>query len=104
LGLFKKKTFVVKDNKQQQLTKSANTKQQPAPAFATQMKEPPIINKKEAQPMAISDKLVTNMLSNSKSGIWEYPPLALLADAPGNKADRGDIKKTANVIEKTFWQ
>lgn len=35
-------------------------------------------------------------------GIWEYPPLSLLADRPGAKADRGDIKKNASIIEKTL--
>lgn len=35
-------------------------------------------------------------------GIWEYPPLSLLSDRPGAKADRGDIKKNANIIEKTL--
>lgn len=54
--------------------------------------------KKEAA--LISDKLVSNMLSGN--GIWEYPPLSLLSDSPGQKADRGDIKKVATVIEKTL--
>lgn len=35
-------------------------------------------------------------------GIWEYPPLSLLAERPGTKADRGDIKKNAAIIEKTL--
>lgn len=60
---------------------------------------PPIINKKE--PELISEKLVTNMLE-STGGVWEYPPLSLLNDAPGTKADRGDINKIAGTIEKTL--
>jgi S-DNA-T family DNA segregation ATPase FtsK/SpoIIIE len=48
----------------------------------------------------IADKLVMNTVGNS--GIWEYPPLSLLSDASNQKADRGDIKKTANTIEKTL--
>lgn len=58
----------------------------------------PNIVKKE--PITISDKLVTNMLATD--GIWEYPPLSLLAELPGQKADRGDINKIASVIEKTL--
>jgi len=48
----------------------------------------------------IADKLVMNTVGNS--GIWEYPPLSLLSDSSNQKADRGDIKKTANTIEKTL--
>ncbi len=62
-----------------------------------QQKDPTII-KKDVQ--LISDKLVTNALAGSD--IWEYPPLTLLAENPGAKAERGDIKKVANVIEKTL--
>ena len=54
--------------------------------------------KKEAPLMA--DKLVQNTLGKNK--IWEYPLLSLLSDASAQKADRGDIKKIANVIEKTL--
>lgn len=35
-------------------------------------------------------------------GIYEYPPLSLLSHQPGTKADRGDIKKNAAVIESTL--
>ena len=48
----------------------------------------------------IADKLVMNAIGNS--GIWEYPPLSLLSDTSNQKADRGDIKKIANTIEKTL--
>src|ERR1035437_7278007 len=48
----------------------------------------------------IADKLVMNTVGNS--GIWEYPPLSLLSDSSNQRADRGDIKKTASVIEKTL--
>lgn len=52
------------------------------------------------EPVILSDTLVSNTLS--RSGIWEYPPLSLLADSPGQKADTGDVKKVASVIEKTL--
>lgn len=48
----------------------------------------------------LSEKLVSNVLS--QDGIWEYPPLSLLSDSPGQKANRGDINKTASIIEKTL--
>lgn len=34
--------------------------------------------------------------------MWDYPPLSLLSDGPGQKADRGDIRKNAGIIEKTL--
>lgn len=58
------------------------------------------MNKKN--PELISEKLVTNIQSNSNLGIWEYPPLSLLAEDHSKKADRGDINHTASVIEKTL--
>jgi S-DNA-T family DNA segregation ATPase FtsK/SpoIIIE len=67
------------------------------PAFAPRSTAEPVINKKD--PIVLSDKLVSNTLGTE---IWEYPPLALLSDVPGQKADRGDIKKTASIIEKTL--
>lgn len=59
---------------------------------------PSEVAKKETPLM--SDKLVQNTLG--KNLIWEYPPLSLLSEASAQKADRGDIKKTATVIEKTL--
>ncbi|HSX09138.1 MAG TPA: DNA translocase FtsK [Candidatus Saccharimonadales bacterium] len=37
-----------------------------------------------------------------KSAVWEYPPLSLLSDVVGEKAQRGDIKSIASTIEKTL--
>lgn len=34
--------------------------------------------------------------------IWDYPPLSLLSESVSGKADRGDIKANASVIEKTL--
>lgn len=34
--------------------------------------------------------------------LWEYPDTSLLSDGPGNKADRGDVRKNADTIEKTL--
>ncbi|MBP9716543.1 MAG: DNA translocase FtsK [Candidatus Levybacteria bacterium] len=48
----------------------------------------------------MSEKLVSNTLSSGL--IWEYPPLDLLEDGEGGKADRGDVKATAAKIEETL--
>lgn len=59
----------------------------------------PIVNKKD--PELLSEKLVSNAVAGA-DGVWEYPPLSLLNEAPGQKADRGDINKIASIIEKTL--
>lgn len=56
-----------------------------------------VVKKKE--PELISDKLVTNVL---EGGMWEYPALELLSDSTGAKAERGDVKRIAQIIEKTL--
>jgi DNA segregation ATPase FtsK/SpoIIIE, S-DNA-T family len=38
----------------------------------------------------------------SDMAMWEYPPVSILSDGPGQKADRGDVRHNAAVIEKTL--
>jgi len=61
----------------------------------------PVLNQKKEERL-LPEKMVTNMLSGVGNGVWEYPALSLLDDAPGKKAERGDIKKIAATIEKTL--
>ena len=43
------------------------------------------------------------MTNNPKdTSIWEYPPETLLSEGPKEKADRGDIRKNADTIERTL--
>ncbi|MBI2196251.1 DNA translocase FtsK [Candidatus Daviesbacteria bacterium] len=49
---------------------------------------------------AIADVLVQNVAGQSK--IWKYPSLSLLSDKVGAAAERGDVKKNADIIEKTL--
>ncbi len=58
---------------------------------------PPVVKKES---VILADTLVANQLL--KNGIWEYPPLSLLSESSGQKADTGDVKKIATVIEKTL--
>ncbi|OGY08712.1 MAG: hypothetical protein A2700_02295 [Candidatus Blackburnbacteria bacterium RIFCSPHIGHO2_01_FULL_44_64] len=37
-----------------------------------------------------------------QAGVWDYPPLSLLSDTQGGKADRGDIKANADIVERTL--
>ncbi|MBI3984414.1 MAG: DNA translocase FtsK [Candidatus Levybacteria bacterium] len=48
----------------------------------------------------ISDKLVMN--TPGKPGVWKLPPLDLLSSDSSQKADRGDVKKIATLIEDTL--
>lgn len=57
-------------------------------------------NQKEQE--LLPEKLITNVLSSTGTGVWEYPSLALLADTSNKKAERGDINKIASTIEKTL--
>lgn len=60
----------------------------------------PVVHKKE--PELLPDKLVSNVLSQTVHGVWEYPSLSLLSEVSHHRADRGDIKKIASTIEKTL--
>ncbi len=70
----------------------------PAKAVATPPPPPPA--KKDAK--LLPEVLVANSVAGIIPGVWEYPPLSMLEEAPGKKAERGDIKVTASVIEKTL--
>jgi DNA segregation ATPase FtsK/SpoIIIE, S-DNA-T family len=51
------------------------------------------------------EKLKINMpMANIPGEVaaWEYPPVSLLSDGPGNKVDRGNVRTNADVIEKTL--
>src|ERR1700722_4699526 len=61
---------------------------------------PPPTAKKEQE--ILPEKLVSNLLSGTTSGVWEYPSPSLLEEQHGNKADRGDVNKIASTIEKTL--
>ncbi len=60
--------------------------------------------REERKPAAKEEELAPALVSNlpTEEGVWEFPPLSLLADEVGGKANRGDIKKNADVIEKTL--
>src|SRR3990167_1961207 len=51
-----------------------------------------------------AEEISTTALSNlpGSDKVWEYPPLDLLSDTIGSKAERGDIKQNAATIEKTL--
>lgn len=71
------------------------------PIKVSGMDERPVV-KLPHQPKSpvIADVLVQNMAG--KATVWKYPPAFLLSDKVGSAADRGDVKKSAAIIEKTL--
>lgn len=51
---------------------------------------------------SIDKDLVMKSVSPLSSSTWVYPPLSLLHDVSQKDVDRGDVKKNADVIEKTL--
>lgn len=66
------------------------------PEFAVVKKESPVAKPEEDLPAQV--------LANppGQEQVWEYPPISLLSTKSGAKADRGDIKKNADIIEATL--
>src|SRR3990167_8948191 len=57
-----------------------------------------------SQPAKENKEAITASAVNvpGQDKIWDYPPLSLLQDSASGKADRGDIKANAAVIERTL--
>jgi len=89
-GFFKKKNEPILNMNKQMIIKGEGLKNGPAINTA-------VVKKDDA---LISEKLVSNTLSSGL--IWEYPPLDLLSENEGQKADRGDVKKIAQLIQDTL--
>lgn len=61
--------------------------------------EPKMATRK-AQRHELAPKLVSNVPGEDK--VWKYPPQNILSGSGAGKADRGDIKGNAAIIEKTL--
>jgi S-DNA-T family DNA segregation ATPase FtsK/SpoIIIE len=100
--LFKSKRPLTNDKKMtiKQLGLSDNnTKTQPLFPSSKMNDDNKGLVVKKKEPELISDALVSNVL---EGGMWEYPALELLSDSTGAKAERGDVKRIAQIIEKTL--
>lgn len=72
-----------------------------SPVFVSQGQKPE--KKEEKIPSLAPETAVSfSTVPSPKKKIWRYPPLDILDDAKGEKADRGDVKENAAVIEKTL--
>ena len=80
--------------------------------FASQMKPLAIKGMREAtikeEPAVVKtekkDQLGDDLVLNKplEMGAWEYPPLSILSDQHGKKAEKEDVKKIASTIERTL--
>lgn len=61
---------------------------------------PPVLKQQTANIDNIS--LANKALSSTSNQIWEYPSVSIFDDTPGAKADRGDVRKNAHIIEQTL--
>ena len=83
----KKISYQIKD---QRMPEKGNLRIYPEP-----LKQSPVLTDQEAGKNPIKSL-------SAEGQVWEYPPLSLLTDNISGKADRGDIKKNAESIEKTL--
>lgn len=67
----------------------------PVPSKST---TPPPKSKEDGSSISISPALA----AQQEMKMWEYPDVTMLSDGPGEKADRGDVRKNADIIEKTL--
>ncbi len=80
-------------------------KGQDEPLIKSPMPPPPVPAKSGAVASVVKSDLKINNPMTSQvpdMSMWEYPPLSLLSDGPGQKADRGDMRKNMSTIEKTL--
>ena len=94
LGFFKKKQIPAFNDKKM-VIKGMENKDYPARDVKINTSQP----LKKDEPL-ISDKLVMNV--PGQTGIWHLPPLDILSNESSQKADRGDVKKIAAIIETTL--
>lgn len=94
-----KDKIIIKDNKKDQpliVDEKIKEKQKNLPLF-----NQPIVQKKDIQSKneLINIKPLPNI---SGQNTWIYPPLSLLSDIDQKEADRGDVKRNADIIEETL--
>ncbi len=61
---------------------------------------PKMASKESQRDDIMAETLVQNVAGQTR--VWKYPPLNLLSDKSGAPADRGDVKKSAAIIERTL--
>ena len=63
---------------------------------------PQTLLKRDVNPPDFESQINSGVGKEGSTRIWKYPPLSLLSADKGTKADRGDIKENATIIESTL--
>jgi len=71
------------------------------PDSSTPSTPPAPLLKREVAP-DFESQIKSSVGKDGSTKIWKYPPLLLLSKEKGSKADRGDIKENASIIESTL--
>lgn len=77
----------------------------PKTGFTVKGLDTNVDSKPELRPKPQPLQSVSTVVKNSpgeQQEIWHYPPLTLLSDSAGVKADRGDVNQNAAIIEQTL--
>ena len=97
----KKPSFASAMDKPKLTIKGEDEEEKPALKIGT-----PAIAQAKPGPTALQKEQlkVNNPMANdpNDTAMWEYPPESLLSDGPKEKADRGDVRKNADTIERTL--
>lgn len=106
LGNRPQKTQLIIGGAQQKEALKIRGSEEDKPLLKKPMTPPPVPNKNAGPAVKEaggSGNLAMANINNSQDmKLWEYPDVNILSDGPGEKADRGDVRKNADVIEKTL--
>lgn len=76
----------------------------PSPEFIKDERTapPPLFQKPVTPAKPATPTLSIKSLSKESQTAWVYPPHTLITDVPQGAADRGDVKKNSDIIERTL--
>lgn len=94
------KKYTVGDRKLKKDTFATERKELKISGIGAPGTKRPAMQETKTEEEALSPKLVSNVQGEDK--LWKYPPLSLLSETQQGKADRGDIKGNAAMIEETL--
>jgi len=55
-----------------------------------------------SEPRQPEEEIALPDVPGARGDVWRYPPLGILNNKPGGRADRGNVNKNANTIEETL--
>lgn len=93
----KKPTF---DHKELAVKDSTTIAMNPAPTVNQNKPIEQTTSQQKAGVSGLASTTVTNEPGDEV--VWEYPPISLLSDISNTKADAGDVRKNATIIEQTL--